>query len=150
MGILFKLILPLCCVLPVAVCMIIYGFENYYEPKCDYLDNGFGLGKWMAIAWIFYLVNPVIAFFTLEVDDSPSRGYTERKQQIVRCLLGVVMIGYTIYGLVLIYKYGPNDSPCPDPVQPFAWYLYTIGLSLGGLACCCSCALMMTNAPMNR
>ena len=57
----------------------------------------------MAIAGIFYLVNPVIAFFTLPGDDSPS-GEPEPIQQIVRCLLGVVMIGYTIYGLVLIYK----------------------------------------------
>lgn len=54
------------------------------------------------------------------------------------------MLGWSIYGMVLTFQYGPDDSPCPDPLQPLAWYSIVISFALAGAACCCICLWMAT------
>ena len=103
----------------------------------------------MGVAGIVTLSSIVIACFRKSPRAIAQEGFGPAS--ILIMLITLFNAGFGIYGMILIYHYGPDNSPCPDPLQPLAWYCVTISLiSLVGLCLLFACWFVCIALPGTR
>merc|ERR1712205_228402 len=127
----------------------IFGGQHINNKSCDPLNDGVGIAQWMLISGIFGFITMCClcaggyavkgGAMASAAEGGAAAGGATTISGLCLCCIGLFVLAWNIYGMVVIFKDHPDVSGCPGEVHMVGYVMMIITFVMMGLSCICGC-----------